>query len=109
MSPFSPFSPVKDGSSGTIWPIVLVIIVGSLGWFMSDPDLRRGLAEVSGFKSLAPIVEEMVSREFTITLYGTYTSTNTQRVMAVAKEKDLEIDLRVLNMTGVGSPESVQL
>lgn len=90
-------NPIKDKQSGNVWPIFTIICIGSLAWFLSDPELRRGLAEITGFHALEPIVEQVVNKEFTIDLHGSWTSTCTQRVMVIAREKELDYDMTVVN------------
>lgn len=90
-----------DKNSGRIWPVITLLLAATVAWVLQDSELRGGLADVLGIKALAPIVEEIVTHEYEIKLFGTWTSTCTQRVMVVAKEKDLDIDLHLVDMAGV--------
>jgi len=90
-------NPIKSKESGSVWPIFLVICVASVGWILSDKELRRGLGQITGFHALEPLVEQVINKEFTIDLHGSWTSTCTQRVMVIAREKELDYDLTVVN------------
>lgn len=37
-----------DANSGRVWPLVLLIVAVSIGWIAKDPDLRRGLGQMTG-------------------------------------------------------------
>jgi hypothetical protein len=85
----------------TVWPLFLAIVIGSLAWFSQDAELRRGLGQITGFHAIEPIIEEVINREFMMTVHGTWSSSCTQRVLVAALEKDLEYELKLVNMTAV--------
>lgn len=47
------------------------------------------------------MLEDLVTKEYTIKLHGSYLSTCSQRVLVVAKEKELEVDMHVVNTAAV--------
>ena len=90
-----------DPNSGNVAWIFIALIFGSLAWFLVDPTLRRGLSQATGIHWLSPVIEELITTEYTIQLHGSWTSTCTQRVLLVAHEKELDIRLSWVNTTAV--------
>lgn len=50
-----------------------------------------------GIRSLAPLVEEVLTTEYTVKIHGSWMSTCSQRVLLVAHEKELDIRLELVD------------
>lgn len=50
-----------------------------------------------------------MNKEYTIKLHGSYLSTCSQRVLVVAKEKELDVDMHVINTAAVSRRDAVTL
>lgn len=91
-------------NTGNIFPIFLALVIASIAWIFIDPELRRGLSSYTGIGYVPDVIEDLISKEYTIKLYGSYLSTCSQRVLVVAKEKDLTVDMHVVNTAAVSIP-----
>lgn len=88
-------------NTGNIFPIFLALVVASIAWIFIDPELRRGLSSYTGIGYVPDVLEDLVTKEYTIKLHGSYLSTCSQRVLVVAKEKELDVDMHVVNTAAV--------
>lgn len=62
---------------------------------------RRGLAEITGWKALEPVLPEI--HKDAMFIYGGHTSSCTQTVMLVAQEKEVEYEIVFVDRANVSS------
>lgn len=65
------------------------------------------MSSYTGIGHVPDAIQDFVSKEYTIKLHGSWLSTCSQRVLIVAKEKELDVEMQVINTTAVGPLESV--
>lgn len=88
-------------NTGNIFPIFIALVVASIAWIFIDPELRRGLQSYTGIGYVPDVIEDLMNKEYTIRLHGSYLSTCSQRVLVVAKEKELDVNMHIVNTAAV--------
>lgn len=91
-------------NSGNVFPIFIALVLASIAWIFVDPELRRGLSSYTGIGYVPEVLEDLITKEYTIKLHGSYSSTCSQRVLLVANEKELTVDMHIVDFAKVCRP-----